>query len=63
MTFPFPRFSIAQKDRKIDEARGRGDFAEASELAKLRLEQCIADLQIWLPTMNEKRDGHRDPAF
>ena len=49
--FPLP---IAQKDRETDKADERV-FAEASELARLRLEQCIADLHIWLPPTNDTR--------
>jgi hypothetical protein len=33
-------------------------FAEASELARRRLEGCIADLQTRLSTMNEAEDPH-----
>jgi len=33
-------------------------FAEASELALLRLEQCIADLHIWVRTRNNTLAPH-----
>jgi hypothetical protein len=33
-------------------------FAEASELAVLRLEQCIADLQISVPSMRDAIRPH-----
>ena len=50
MKFPFPQFSsrkaekLSRQDEKV--------FAEASELALLRLEQCIADLHILVPMVN-----------
>ena len=54
-----PRFQSlqrAEKASKLDEQV----FAEASELALLRLEQCIADLRIWIPTVREvTRAQHR----
>jgi len=51
MKFPSPHFPSRQKTAKLTSQEERV-FAEASELAQLRLEQCIADLQIWLPTTN-----------
>lgn len=47
----FPHFASRKKIglSKQDEAV----FAEASELAQLRLEQSIADLRISVPTMND----------
>ena len=50
MKFPLPRFS-SREPEKLSRQDERV-FAEASELALLRLEQCIADLQIWVPTPN-----------
>jgi hypothetical protein len=41
--------SLSREDEKV--------FAEASELAQLRLEQSIADLRVWVPAMNDTRDG------
>jgi hypothetical protein len=38
--------NVAKNDEEV--------FAEASELAVLRLEQCIADLGISLPTMRNE---------
>jgi hypothetical protein len=52
----FPYFSSLKKIgklRRLDEKV----FAEASELAQLRLEQSIADLRVWVPAMNDTRDG------
>ena len=46
---PFPFRKKAQDLSKQDEKV----FAEASELAQLRLEQCLADLQIWGPPVND----------
>jgi len=59
MKFPFPPPSIAPKDCKLTSQEERV-LAEASELAQLRLEQCIADLQIWLPTTNHVLHGQSD---
>ncbi len=50
MKFPFPQFS-SRKAEKLSRQDERV-FAEASELALLRLEQCIADLAILVPTVN-----------
>jgi hypothetical protein len=52
MKFPFPHFPSRKKTPKLTRREERV-FAEASELARLRLEQCIADLHIWLPTTND----------
>jgi hypothetical protein len=52
MKFPFPHFPSRKKTPKLTR-RDERVFAEASELARLRLEQCIADLHIWLPTTND----------
>jgi hypothetical protein len=52
MKFPFPHFPSRKKTAKLTRQDERV-FAEASELARLRLEQCIADLHICLPTTNE----------
>lgn len=55
MKFPFLRFSssrpgkLGRKDAKV--------FAEACELALLRLEQCIADAYISRPTTDIRRLG------
>lgn len=52
MKFPFLRFSssrpgkLGRKDAKV--------FAEACELALLRLEQCIADAYISVPRMDDR---------
>ncbi len=62
MKFPFPYFPSRKKTAKLTRQEERV-FAEASELAQLRVEQCIADLQIWLPTMNDTRHGRRTAAF
>ncbi len=62
MKFPFPHFPSRKKTAKLTRQEERV-FAEASELAQLRVEQCIADLQIWLPTMNDTRHGRRTAAF
>ena len=54
-----PRFPFRKKvqESKQDEKV----FAEASELAQLRLEQCIADLDIWPPAIDSTLAprGHR----
>jgi hypothetical protein len=52
MKFSFPHFPSRQKTPKLTR-RDERVFAEASELARLRLEQCIADLHIWLPTADD----------
>ncbi len=55
MRFPFLKFSsgqpgkLSRKDAKV--------FAEACELALLRLEQCIADAYIPRPVMDHRRIG------
>lgn len=55
MRLPFLKFSSSQpgklsrKDAKV--------FAEACELALLRLEQCIADAYISRPVMDDRRIG------
>jgi len=52
MKFPFLRFSssrpgkLSRKDAKV--------FAEACQLALLRLEQCIADSYISVPRMDDR---------
>jgi hypothetical protein len=51
MKFPFPHFPWRKKTAKLTR-RDERVFAEASELARLRLEQCISDLHIWLSTAN-----------
>jgi hypothetical protein len=45
-----PRFPFRQKFEKVSKQDDKV-FAEASELASLRLEQCIADLEISVPRM------------
>ena len=59
MKFLFPHFPARQKTAKLTRHEQRV-FAEASELAQLRLEQCIADLQIWLPTTKHVLHGQSD---
>jgi hypothetical protein len=59
MKFPFPHFPSRQKTAKLTRQDERV-FAEASELAQLRLEQCIADLQIWPPTTNHALHDQSD---
>ena len=57
----FPHF----KSRKRIGSRSIQDekvFAEARELAQRRLEECIADLQTRLATMNEKEGPRGRPA-
>jgi hypothetical protein len=55
MRFLFPTFSsrrpgkLSRKDAKV--------FAEACQLALLRLEQCIADSYISKPRMDDRRIG------
>jgi hypothetical protein len=48
----FPNFGSRKKIRTV---RGREErsFAEASELAKVRLEQCIADLHVHAATTQD----------
>lgn len=52
MRFPFPQFSSRRKAEQLSK-QDEVIFAEASELAQLRLEQCIADLQIWVPATSD----------
>jgi|KBSMisStandDraft_5_1062788.scaffolds.fasta_scaffold09267_2 hypothetical protein len=54
MKFPFPKFSL-RRPGKLSRRDARV-FAEASELALLRLEQCIADRYISVPGIPEKLD-------
>lgn len=54
MRFPFPQFSSRKKPEQLSK-QDEVIFAEASELAQLRLEQCIADLQIWVPATDPLR--------
>jgi hypothetical protein len=56
MKFSLPHFPLRKKTTKFTKQDERL-FAEASELAKLRLEQCIADLHMWLPTTNDTLIG------
>ena len=48
-----PHFSSLKNFEKLTK-RDEEVFAEASELAVLRLEQCIADLGISTPAMNDE---------
>jgi hypothetical protein len=59
MKFPFPHFPSHQKTAKLT-SQGKRVLAEASELAQLRADQCIADLQNWLPTTNHVPHGQSD---
>ena len=59
MKFSFPHFPSRQKTAKLTKLEERV-LAEAGELARLRLEQCIADLQIWPPTTNHVPRGQSD---
>jgi hypothetical protein len=52
----FPYFSSRKKIERLSREDERV-FAEASELAQLRLEQSIADLRVWIPAMNDTGDG------
>jgi hypothetical protein len=47
-----PYFSSRKKIERLSR-QDEKVFAEASELAQLRLEQSIADLRVWVPTMND----------
>jgi hypothetical protein len=47
-----PHFSLRKKVEKLNR-RDEEVFAEAKELALLRLEQSIADRRILAPTMND----------
>jgi len=49
MKFPLPFRKKAQTMTRQDEKI----FAEARELAQLRLEQCIADLPIFSPALDD----------
>lgn len=51
-----PYFSSRKKIESLSREDERV-FAEASELAQLRLEQSIADLRVWVPAMNDIRGG------
>jgi len=59
MKFPFPSFPSRNMTAKLTRHDERV-FAEAGELARLRLEQCIADLHIWLPTTNDTQHRQSD---
>jgi len=59
MKFPFPHFPSPKKTEKLTRQDERV-FAEASELARLRLEQCIADLHIWRSTTNDTLNRQSD---
>ena len=55
-----PRFPSRKNSQEQLSKQDEQVFAEASELARLRLEQCVADLRIWLPAMREnpkRRNG------
>ena len=52
MKFSFRHFPSRKRTAKLTRQEERV-FAEAGELARLRLEQCIADLYIWLPPTND----------
>ena len=52
MKFLFPKLSL-RRPGKLSR-RDTRIFAEASELARLRLEQCIADRYIAMPATYEK---------
>jgi hypothetical protein len=52
MKFSFPHFPSRKRTAKLTRQDERV-FAEAGELARLRLEQCIADSHILLPTTND----------
>jgi hypothetical protein len=47
-----PYFPVRGKIEKLS-PQNEKVFAEASELALLRLEQCIADLKTWVPAVND----------
>lgn len=49
----FPQFAFRRKVQTLSR-QDEKVFAEARELAQLRLEQCIADLEIWAPVINER---------
>ena len=48
----FPYFSSRKKMERLSREDEK-IFAEARELAQLRLEQSIADLRVWVPAMND----------
>jgi hypothetical protein len=52
MRFPFPQFSSRRKSHQLSQ-QDEAVFAEAKELAQLRLEQCIADREIWVPATGD----------
>lgn len=62
MKFPFPHFPSRKKTPKLTR-RDERVFAEASELARLRLEQCIADLHIGFRRRMTHCTGSRTVAF
>lgn len=51
----FPRFTSRKSDERLS-SHDETVFAEASELAHLRLQQCIADLRTRLAALNERGD-------
>jgi hypothetical protein len=59
-TMKLPRFPFRKKVQDLSK-QDEKIFAEASELAQLRLEQCIADLDIWPPAIDHPLvpRGHR----
>jgi len=52
MKFSFRHFPSRKRTAKLTRQDERV-FAEGGELARLRLEQCIADLHILLPPTND----------
>jgi hypothetical protein len=59
-TMKLPRFPFRKKVQDFNK-QDEKVFAEASELAQLRLEQCIADSDIWPPAIEHPlvSRGHR----
>jgi len=53
----FPHFPSRKKIERLNR-QDEKIFAEASELAQLRLEQSIADLRMAVPTMNDTLGPH-----
>jgi len=53
----FPHFQSRKKIERLSR-QDEKVFAEASELAQLRLEQSMADLRMALPTMNDTLRPH-----
>lgn len=53
--FPFRKKAktLSRKDERV--------FAEASVLAQLRLEQCLADFRIWVPGMDMSLEHGQRP--